>query len=122
MLLSSGEAGLFLRNDVVEWHVPTKDAGSVSGTVTLRCTVVGPLSADDEEEEDDSTNQTYRPNPLVGYYDEASALQHAYHDSSESKSPVTTSVDVGPPMKSARKSYLNASLMPTSVSVSFSVR
>ncbi|PGH08435.1 hypothetical protein GX51_01262 [Blastomyces parvus] len=149
---SRGEAHFTPGSDTLEWRVPTtsKDAGSLSGTATLRCTIIGPLSSPDNEDGDDneyestptSARKQYRTNPLIGYYDDTLAhqpesgyqdLEHA-HTSSKHNYPSSSSGLQGSttttttaaaaavtPLERARKSQM-ASLMPSSVSVSFTVR
>lgn len=120
---SRGEAHFNPGDDTLEWRVPTKDAGSVSGTATLRCTVVGPLSIDEDGDDaaDESTGVSSKTNPLIGYYEEASTIPEPYQSSS-SKRETSKPVPSPPQRSSQRKLQLNAPLMPTSASVSFSVR
>lgn len=124
MRASRGEAHYSPGSDNLEWRVPTKDAGSVSGTATLRCTVVPPLSEEDEEDEEDDEEaaKSGRANPLLGYYEETPTYQESYQDSHVPKPTVGKSGDDSPSLRSQRKIQLNATLMPTSASVSFSVR
>ena len=120
---SRGEAHFLPGSDSLEWRVPTKtkDAGSISGTATLRCTVVGPPGTENEsaDEEDEPT----RTNPLLSYYDESLAPADT-STSAPAKATATTSHDEHPSLlgKSARKTSPHAPLMPTSVSVSFAVQ
>ncbi|KAA8649838.1 putative AP-3 adaptor complex subunit mu [Aspergillus tanneri] len=84
MQASRGEAIFSPGNDTLEWRVPTKDAGSISGTATLRCTVVGHQSADDDlegdvEEIDPDTNL------LQGYYDASTSYQNVEPETSKRK-------------------------------------
>lgn len=68
MKASRGDAHISPGSEVLEWRVPTKDTGTVSGTATLRCTVAGHQVLDDdlvEETEDPDPNI----NLLQGYYD-----------------------------------------------------
>lgn len=80
MQASRGDAQFSHSTGLLEWRVPTgRDAGTISGTATLRCTVSGYPSADDdldslEDDEDANTNL------LQGYY-EAPA---SYNDASAS--------------------------------------
>ncbi|PYH46786.1 putative AP-3 adaptor complex subunit mu [Aspergillus saccharolyticus JOP 1030-1] len=69
MQASRGEALYSPGNDVLEWRIPTKDAGTVSGTATLRCTVMGHHDDDDVEDELEDADA----NLLQGYYDPATA-------------------------------------------------
>lgn len=117
---SRGEAHYTPGSDTLEWRVPTKDAGSVSGTATLRCTVVPPLSDEDEEEDED--DKTGRANPLLGYYEETPTYQESYQESHAPKATSRPGGDDSPSLRSQRKVQLNAALMPSSASVSFSAR
>ncbi|OAX79130.1 hypothetical protein ACJ72_06555 [Emergomyces africanus] len=141
---SRGEAFFTPGSDTLEWRVPTtsKDAGSVSGTATLRCTVIGPLSSPPANEDDDdngydaasltTTGKPYRTNPLIGYYDDSlthqpdSSYQQEQDFSPISKPNYPSSSLEGSAMTTtsverARQAQM-ASLMPSSVSVSFTVR
>jgi AP-3 complex subunit mu len=71
---SRGEANYSPGDDILEWHVPTKDAGSISGTATLHCTVVGyqEESVDDNNIESEISAGA---NLLQGYYDADSYQQ-----------------------------------------------
>lgn len=84
MKASRGEAIHNPGSEFLEWRVPTKDAGTVSGTATLRCSVSGYQLVDDEF--DDTVDETADAdnNLLQGYYDESPAYQtsdmhHAQH-------------------------------------------
>ncbi|KAG4417459.1 hypothetical protein IFR04_009412 [Cadophora malorum] len=89
----------------LEWHIPAKDA--VAGGATLRCTVVGPLS-----NEDDLESNGFR---LEGVYDY------------EENTYQTTSVKAGKPeltddQRDVNRIAHNKILMPSSATVSFSVK
>ncbi|KAL4974169.1 Mu homology domain-containing protein [Aspergillus desertorum] len=73
MKASRGEAFFNPGRGVLEWRVPTKDAGSISGTATLRCTAVG-HAADDFEEEDPEADA--QATLLQGYYDDSAAVSY----------------------------------------------
>jgi len=91
----------------LDWTIPAKDA--VVGGATLRCTVAGPLIAvEDFESNGFGTNNDYD-------YEE-SAYQASSHERSSKES------SAGGEEKDARKTAQNKILMPTSASVSFSVR
>ncbi|OXV07744.1 hypothetical protein Egran_04493 [Elaphomyces granulatus] len=146
---SRGDATYSPGSEFLEWRVPTRDGGSISGTATLRCTVVGHHSAEDEPDETEAeASQT--ADLLQGYYVPDSYQQpgpstysssqavskKGKSKSSKSKSkskkprssPLTTeepSPSLTPPpsnSRTSRKALLNAAMMPTSASVSFSVR
>lgn len=72
MQASRGEAIHNPGSEVLEWRIPTKDAGTVSGTATLRCSVSGYQLVD--EEFDDETADADN-NLLQGYYDESTSYQ-----------------------------------------------
>lgn len=163
---SRGEANYSPGDEFLEWRVPTKDAGSISGTATLRCTVVGHQEDVFDETE---AEMTANANMLQGYYDAESYQQDpttytsssypnekptkqrkskssktksskskksrskkasssaAAPDAAEEPSPSPTPPPPQPPSApskndSSRKAQLKASLMPTSATVSFSVR
>lgn len=88
----------------LEWHIPAKDA--VAGGATLRCTVVGPLS----NEEDFETNG-FR---LEGNYDYD---ENAYQSSSMKAKPHETDEQ-----RDLKKVAQTKILMPSSATVSFSVK
>ncbi|CBF81495.1 hypothetical protein AN5641.2 [Aspergillus nidulans FGSC A4] len=73
MKASRGEALFNSGRGVLEWRVPTKDAGSISGTATLRCTAVG--HSTDEIEEDDPEADA-EATLLQGYYDDSAAVSY----------------------------------------------
>ncbi|CZS92290.1 related to APM1-AP-1 complex subunit, mu1 subunit, 54 KD [Rhynchosporium graminicola] len=89
----------------LEWHIPAKDA--VTGGATLRCTVVGPLT-----KEEDFESNGFR---LEGDYDYE---ENAYQSSSvkADKSEVTEE------QKDVKRIAQNKILMPSSATVSFSVK
>lgn len=74
MKASRGDAHISPGSEFLEWRVPTKDAGTVSGTATLRCTVAGHQVLDDDF---DDTTEEADPNVnlLQGYYDPSTAYQ-----------------------------------------------
>ncbi|KAG5298151.1 adaptin [Histoplasma ohiense] len=138
---SRGEANFTPGSSMLKWRVPTtsKDAGSVSGTATLRCTITGPLSSLADEEDDNghqsptTTRNQYRSNPLIGYYDDTLTHQPESSSYQQLEQPRTTSMAMASsglqgststatiPLERSRKSQM-AYLMPSSVSVSFTVR
>ncbi|BDD55546.1 hypothetical protein MAP00_001051 [Monascus purpureus] len=81
MKASRGEAQFSPGSDVLKWHVPTKDAGSVSGTATLRCSVIGYQSVGDIID-DDAGGIGADENLLQGYYDTAAAALYQNPDAS----------------------------------------
>ncbi|EEP75714.1 conserved hypothetical protein [Uncinocarpus reesii 1704] len=118
---SRGEANFMPGNEFLEWRIPTssRDAGNISGTAVLRCTVVGPPDAEHPKEEpveeehgyDGNASSRARVNPLQSYYDEDTLTSERRQQlPSERNKP------------KSRKPQSNSLLMPNSVSVSFSVR
>lgn len=89
----------------LEWHIPAKEA--VAGGASLRCTVAGPLT-DDEDFESNGFK-------LDGKYD---------YDEEPYQSTLALSEKVDKPdeQTDARKIEQNKILMPSSASVSFSVK
>ena len=110
---SRGEAFLNPAENFVEWRVPTKDAAA-AGSATLRCTVVGPVSGEDE----DSSNG-FALNPNISDYDENEDAYQAPAAKS-TKASVTTKLE--DEHHDQRKVQQNLPLMPSSASVSFSVK
>ncbi|OGE55550.1 hypothetical protein PENARI_c004G12160 [Penicillium arizonense] len=91
MQASRGDAQFTHSTGLLEWRIPTgKDAGSLSGTATLRCSVSGYPSADDDfddslEDADEDANATL----LQGYYEAPTS----YNDHSVSTTKETRSSD-----------------------------
>ncbi|KAL4788178.1 Mu homology domain-containing protein [Aspergillus varians] len=75
MKASRGEAFFNPGRGVLEWKVPTKDAGSVSGTATLRCTAVG-HPTDELDEDVDDPEADVEATLLQGYYDDSTAVSY----------------------------------------------
>ncbi|RJE23631.1 hypothetical protein PHISCL_04045 [Aspergillus sclerotialis] len=69
MKASRGDAHISPGSELLEWRVPTKDAGTISGTATLRCTVAGYQPAVDDDQDDDTEEADANVNLLQGYYD-----------------------------------------------------
>ena len=111
---SRGEAFFTAADSLVEWRVPTKDA-AVAGSATLRCTVVGPLG---EKDEDGSNDFAFYPTD--GDYDEN---EDAYQTASSAPpAKPAPSAREQADYQDQRKIQQNAPLMPSSASVSFSVK
>ena len=113
---SRGEAFFIPADNVVEWRVPTKDAAA-SGSATLRCTTIGPLSDDDADATDglsfDAANGEYND------VEEEETYQSSLLDTPEKKKRAAKEQ---PQSRNQRKIQQNAPLMPSSASVSFSVK
>lgn len=108
---SRGEAYFTLAENVVEWRIPTKDAAA-AGNATLRCTIIGPLNDDDDEE----AANGFSFQSTTGDYDET---DDAYQNPAAEPKLVSSKEREEPDL---RKVQQNASLMPSSASVSFSVK
>ncbi|RFU29911.1 hypothetical protein B7463_g6425, partial [Scytalidium lignicola] len=93
----------------VEWHVPAKD--TVAGGATLHCTVVGPLSANEEDFEANGFK-------LGNQYDYEEDTYQSTQSTREAK-PAGVVDEEG---RDARKVAQNKILMPSSATVSFSVK
>lgn len=109
---SRGEAYFAPTENMVEWRIPTKDAAA-SGSATLRCTIIGPPSDEDEDGAND-----FSFDAANGDYNEN---EDTYQNSILESAKPTTRIE---PKRSRddRKIKQNAPLMPSSASVSFSVQ
>ena len=110
---SRGEATFLPSENMVEWRVPMRDAAA-AGNATLRCTVIGPVS--DEEEEDPTSG--FRFDAANGDYDE----KEETYQSSVSEPSKVSSTKEQQKQRDLRKIRQNAPLMPSSACVSFSVK
>ncbi|KAK1728770.1 Adaptor complexes medium subunit family-domain-containing protein [Colletotrichum acutatum] len=108
---SKGDATFNPSERVLEWHVPTKEISSGTSYFGLRCTVVGQLPDEDEDELD--------PNGF-GFGKAYGYDEQPYQSSSPTQAKKTT--DGGDDEKDAKKVAQNKMLMPSSASVSFSVK
>ncbi|KAI8625730.1 Adaptor complexes medium subunit family-domain-containing protein [Xylariaceae sp. FL1651] len=107
---SKGDASYSPGDNILEWHLPAKELSTGTTYFRLRCTVVGPL-ADDAAEEDPSGfgfGQDYS-------YDEP------YQSSTADKKPQIQAKGTEEE-RDAKKAAQNKILMPSSASVSFSVK
>ena len=110
---SRGEAHYTPADNMVEWRIPTKDAAT-AGSATLRCTIVGPLN----EEDDDNGTNGFRFETAIGEYDDN---EEAYQSSTtEPVKPISTKKPQE--QRDLQRVQQNSSLMPSSASVSFSVK
>ena len=119
---SRGEAFFTPSDNVVEWRVPTKDAAA-AGSATLRCTTIGPLSDDDSDAADslsfDAANGEYND------VEEEETYQSSLLDDTPEKKKKKKKSAAGkeqPQSRDRRRTQQNAPLMPSSASVSFSVK
>lgn len=92
----------------LEWHIPAKQA--IDGGVTLRCTVIGPLTT----EEQDFEGNGFKLDGDYDYDDEA-------YQASPTK-PAAKAAETADGGSELRKVAQNKVLMPTSANVSFSVK
>ena len=74
MKASRGEAIYNPGSEFLEWRVPTKDTGTVSGTATLRCSVSGYQTMDDYDDGGEEPVDA-DSNLLQGYYDDSASYQ-----------------------------------------------
>ena len=108
---SRGEAYFAPNENVVEWRLPSKDAAT-SGSATLRCTAIGPLS---DEGDDKAVGFSF--DAANGNYNEA---EDTYQNSTLEPSKVASKKEVREYRDQSRIQQ-NAPLMPSSASVSFRV-
>ncbi|KAF7543528.1 hypothetical protein G7046_g9981 [Stylonectria norvegica] len=107
---SKGDASFNPGDKILEWHIPAKELSGGTSYFGLRCTVVGPLVPDDDQESD--------PNGF-GFGND-----YSYSEPYQSV-PVTKTAqdrDKASDDKDAKKVAHNKILMPSSASVSFSVK
>ncbi|RYP34526.1 hypothetical protein DL767_004238 [Monosporascus sp. MG133] len=104
-----GDASYSPGDNVLEWHIPAKELSAGTTYFGLRCTVGGPLA--DDLEDADPTGFGFGGDYT---YDEP------YQSSSDSKPAAST--EKAEDEKDAKKLAQNKILMPSSASVSFSVK
>ncbi|KAK7220602.1 hypothetical protein V2G26_008605 [Clonostachys chloroleuca] len=107
---SKGDASFNPGDRVLEWHIPAKEMSGPTSYFGLRCTVVGPLT---EEEDNDSDAGGLGFNTDFPY-------DEPYQSRSSAKAEPESKVD--DKERDAKKVAQNKILMPTSASVSFSVK
>ncbi|KAI8252940.1 Malonyl CoA-acyl carrier protein transacylase [Colletotrichum sp. SAR11_239] len=107
---SKGDASFSPGEKVLEWHIPTKELSIGTSYFGLRCTVLGQLP-DDEDDELDPTG--------FGF-----GKSYAYDEPYQATSPVRAkkTTEKADDEKDAKKVAQNKMLMPSSASVSFSVK
>ncbi|KAI0148739.1 Adaptor complexes medium subunit family protein [Xylariaceae sp. FL1272] len=101
---SRGDASYSPGDQVLEWHIPAKDLAAGTSFFGLRCTVVGPL-----------TSETLDDDPS-GF-----GFGREYEEPYQSSSPKVQPRGSGEE-RDAKKVAQNKILMPSSASVSFSVK
>lgn len=124
-----GEAHWNPGDTTVEWRFTAKEAAAIgSAGATLRCSVVGASSLD--EDADDGDNAAGLGNGIVKAdtydYDEDTPGTGAYQSASASSSSLSGAAAVKSTAaaagRDAKKVLQNATLMPTSAALSFSVK
>lgn len=106
---SKGDASFNVGDRVLEWHIPSKELSTGASYFVLRCTVQGPL-ADDQEEAD--------PNGFG--FGKDYTYDEPYQVSTDDKPKKTEGSSEAE--KDAKRTAQNKILMPSSASVSFSVK
>lgn len=105
---SRGEAYFLLAENMVEWKISTKDAAG-GGVATLRCTITSPSDDDEEINGFQLKHSTEEPNE-----------NETYQSSTSGGNQFSTKE--GEENRDLRKIHQNAPLMPSSASVSFSIK
>ncbi|KAJ5729902.1 AP complex mu/sigma subunit [Penicillium malachiteum] len=106
MQASRGDAQYSPGTGLLEWRVPTgRDAGTITGTATLRCTVAGYPSADDDFDSLEEVDEDANANLLQGYYEDPAS----YDNPSASTSRKTRSSDPTKKKKKKKKSTKKSS-------------
>ena len=104
-----GDANYNPGENILEWHIPAKDLAAGAAYFGLRCSVVGPLADEPEE-----------PDPTGFGFGKDYAYEEPYQSSTDTK-PVA-GAEKAEDEKDAKKMAQNKILMPSSASVSFSVK
>lgn len=100
MQASRGDAQYSPNTGLLEWRVPTgRDAGTISGTATLRCTVAGYPSADEDFDSLEEVDEDANANLLQGYYEDPAS----YDNPSTSTTRKTRSGDPAKKKKKKKK-------------------
>ncbi|KAJ5448844.1 AP complex mu/sigma subunit [Penicillium cf. griseofulvum] len=114
MQASRGDAQFSPTSGLLEWRIPTgRDAGTLTGTATLRCSVSGYPSADDDLDDSvEDADEDANANLLQGYYEAPTS----YNDATAGTSKKTRSSDPSKrkkkKKKSTKKSSRSAALQP----------
>ncbi len=113
---SRGEAHYSPGDSTIEWRVPTKAAATPSGSggATLRCTIVGAFSS---EEDDEEGGNGFLFDAASGVYEE-----DAYQSTVSTQPKEAKITKIQQEQRDLRKVQQNATLMPFSATVSFSVK
>ena len=110
---SRGEAFFTPTDNMIEWRISTKEAGS-AGSATLRCTIVGPL---DELDEDGTSG--FALDVANGEYNEN---EDTYQSAALATAKTKSSAKEQGRNRDQRKVQTHSALMPSSAFVSFSVK
>ncbi|KAJ5168085.1 uncharacterized protein N7482_003679 [Penicillium canariense] len=87
MQASRGDAQFSHTSGLLEWRIPTtRDAGTTSGTATLRCTVSG-YPSPDEDLEDSLEDEDADANLLQGYYEAPTSYDPSSNSTRKSRDP-----------------------------------
>ncbi|KKK18593.1 hypothetical protein P175DRAFT_0464948 [Aspergillus ochraceoroseus IBT 24754] len=87
MKASRGDAIFTPGSGMLEWRVPTKDAGTVSGTATLRCTIIGHPNEEFDDEEAEDAEAEAEATLLQGYYDDSAAVSYQHSTATDLRKP-----------------------------------
>lgn len=111
---SKGDANYNPGSHVLEWHIPTKLLSTTTRSFTLRCTILGPRAADDDDEGRDSDSAGF-------------GFGFDYDEPYQITAPVDSKGAAGEGLdrdreRDDKRIQQNKILMPTSATVSFSVK
>jgi len=110
---SKGDASFNPGDKVLEWHIPSKAISEPTSYFGLRCTVVGPIASEnDDADDDDASTMAFHKDFS---YNEPYQSEPAASGGNTEKPAVNEDKD-------AKKVAQNKILMPSSASVSFSVK
>jgi len=123
---SRGEAHYTPGDGAVEWRIAGKDAAALANSVhsaggtaaTLKCSVVGPLG---ESDENGPGNASLEVRGETWEYDEDTVGTGAYHRSAAQAKAAKAS-ETQFEQRDQRRMRQNATLMPSSATVSFQVK
>jgi hypothetical protein len=107
---SKGDASYSPGDNILEWHIPAKDLSAGTSYFGLRCTVVGPLA--DDATEDDPTGFGFGQDFSYDEPYQGSTVGHKRKEHAKGSEED----------RDAKKAAQNKILMPSSASVSFSVK
>lgn len=106
---TKGDASYNPGDKFLEWHIPQKELSSGTSYFSLKATVLGPLAAEDDGEED----------PTGFGFGKEYSYEEPYQSAPEPKETQKKGSDEE---KDAKRVAQNKILMPSSASISFSVR